>query len=267
MAETYLYYSGFALMSMEEANDKARAAANNAIILNEKEPRAHKVLAYIHLFYDWDWDRAIEEYNKAVAYGLPDQNEFISYYYIFIQEDFDKAIQVAESVLLTDPLHVISHWQLGLCFYFARRFEEALNSFSNAIKLDADFGEAHRFKGLVLGYLGRYEEAMQAINKALEISNGEGIAVLDRLVVKILMGEKEEVLAAVQDTSYIDSSDPAFLYSLLNMPDEALFWLEKTYQERSGMMVTIKNFWVWDNLRADSRFQAICDRMQFPEVK
>ena len=30
------------------------------------------------------------------------------------------------------------------------------------------------------------------------------------------------------------------------------------------MMVTLKNFWVWDNLREDARFQEIYNRMNFP---
>ena len=55
-------------------------------VLNEYEPRAHKVLAYIHLFYDWDWEATRSEYNKALQYGLPEQNEFITYYYIFVHK-------------------------------------------------------------------------------------------------------------------------------------------------------------------------------------
>jgi len=69
------------------------------------------------------------------------------------------------------------------------------------------------------------------------------------------MGKKKGVSDAINNSTYKDSSDPAFIFSLLNMPDEAMHWLEKAYQERSVMMVTLKNFWVWDNLRDDPRFQ------------
>jgi AraC-like DNA-binding protein len=51
---------------------------------------------------------------------------------------------------------------------------------------------------------------------------------------------------------------------MLNEREEAIRWLEKAYQERSVMLVTLKNFWVWDNLREDARFQAIYERMNFP---
>jgi AraC-like DNA-binding protein len=79
------------------------------------------------------------------------------------------------------------------------------------------------------------------------------------------MGKKKEALSIIQKTDYIDSSDPASLYALLQMPDEAIHWLEKAYQERSVMLVTLKNFWFWDNIREDTRFQEIYQRMKFPE--
>jgi len=264
LGEAYIHAAGFGLLSTKEAHDRAREAAQKSVELNAQTPQGHKVLAYISLFYDWDWPSALEEYDKAVKNGLPDQNEFISYYYIFIREDFDKAIQVARKVTETDPLHVISHWQLGLTYYFARRFDEAVSAFTTALEINPHFGEALRFRGLVRAYQGKYKEAMIDINRALELSGGQGLANIDMLVVKILMGKKEEVLSVVEKTKYIDSSDPAFLFAMLNRPDEAMYWLEKAYEERSVMMVTLKNFWVWDNLRDDPRFQQMYDRRDVP---
>ncbi len=54
-------------------------------------------------------------------------------------------------------------------------------------------------------------------------------------------------------------------YILLDMPDEVIFWLEKGYRERSVMMVTLKNYWLWDPIRNDPRFVDIYDRMNFPD--
>ncbi len=265
IGETYLHQAGFGILSNTEAHGKARIAAKKALSINEQEPLAHKVLAYIHFFFDWDWDAALFQYNKAIENGLPNQNEFISYYYVFIQKDYDRAIHVAQQLLDTDPLHVIGHWQLGLCFFFAQRFEEALQAFDNALKIDVDFGEAQRWRGLVLGYLGKFDDAQLSIQKALDISAGEGLAKLDLLMVKILMGQKKEALAEIKQTDYIDPMDPAMLYTMLKMPDEAIAWLERGYQERSVMLVTLKHHWIWDNIRSDERFQVIYDRMNFAD--
>lgn len=265
LAETYMHVSGFGLMSAKEAHDLARQACLKSIELNEHNAKAHKVLAYIKLFYDWEWKSALEEYNKAIKYGLPHQNEFITYYSIFIEEDFDKAIEICKKVIDTDPLHVIVHWQLGLTYYFARKFEESIKAFDRSLEIDPFFAESLRFRGLVYGIMGNYDRALNDINKALVLSNGEGNANYDMLVVKILMGKKKESLATIKKTEYLDSSDPAGLYALLNMQDEAISYLEKAFTERSVMMVTLKNFWLWDNLKDNPKFQQIYERMNFPE--
>jgi len=269
IGETYLYHAGSGMMSTAEAYSNARTAAQKAIDLNEQEPRAHKVLAYIHLFYDWDWEATLSEYNKAIQYGLPEQNEFITYYYIFVNKDYDHAIRVSKQILETDPLNIVNHWQLGLCYYFARRFEEALVSFNNALELDPNYSLGHHWKGATLGYLGKYDEAIYSFEKAMEIAQGKGPINIELLVVKIQMGNKEEVLQILKDWEksgeHIEPMDPAMLYTLLEMYDDAIFWLEKSYRERSLMMVTLKYFWIWNSIRDDPRFIDIYNRMNFSE--
>ncbi|MGB3588700.1 MAG: helix-turn-helix domain-containing protein, partial [Tunicatimonas sp.] len=51
---------------------------------------------------------------------------------------------------------------------------------------------------------------------------------------------------------------------LLNMPDEAIFYLGNAYEERSVTLCTLKNYWVWDNLRDNARFKEIYTQMNFP---
>ncbi len=265
IAETYLHYTGFNLISQAEGFDAARNAAQKAISLDPTNPHGYRILAYVYLFYDWNWDAALRAYSEAVQLGLSDQNEFISYYYIFIQNDCDRAIQISRQLLKTDPLHVIRHWQLGMCYYFGARFEEAVRAFDQALELEHNFGEAHRWRGHVLGYLGRFDEALAAIDTALAITNGEGPAHQDRLIVQILMGERASVLPALKQQSFVDPMDAAQLYAILSMPDAAILWLERGFAERSAMLVTLKHFWLWDSIRDDARFQALVDRMGFPD--
>jgi TolB-like protein/AraC-like DNA-binding protein/Tfp pilus assembly protein PilF len=267
IGETYLHYAGFNLISTEAGHNQARAAAEKALEIDETEARAHKVLAYVKLFYEWDWEGTITSYNRAIAGGLTNENEFITYYYIFIQKDYEQAIRIAKENVVKDPLHVITHWQLGLCYYFAGRFEEAVQAFEQSLQQDSDFSESWRWKGVVLGYLGRFEEAHSAIDRALSITKGEGLALLDRLTVKILQKEHTGVVEEIEAMQHLDPCDPAALYSLLNMPDKAVAWLEKGLEARSVMMVSLKHFWIWDNIRKDAGFQRIYQSMQFHEQK
>lgn len=264
LGEAYIHAAALNILPNEEGNDLARNAANKAIELNAENAKAHMVLAYIELFSAWNWEAALVEYDKAIKYGQSDQNEFITYYYIFIKEDFERAIQIAKREIEIDPLHVHTHWQLGLTYYFARRFEKSKVAFNKALEIDPNYGEALRFRGLVQAYLGNYKDALIDINGALELLGGLGLANLDLLIVKILMGKKNEVLSILNKSKFVDSSDPAILYSLLSMPNEAIYWLDKAYEERSVTLSTLKNYWVWDNIRDNDRFKEIYAQMNFP---
>jgi len=264
IGETYLHLAGYNLMAATDAYVKSRTAANKAIEINEQEPRAHKVLAYIHLFFDWDWETADTEYKKAIKYGLPPQNEFITYLDIFINSDYDRAISVSKKILETDPLHIINHWQLGICYYFAGRFDEALVYFNSALELDSNYSDGHHWKGVVLGYLGKYEEAIASINKSIEITQGNNLAYIDLLAVKIQMGKKDEALEGMKSVDFIDPMDAARLYTMMDMQNEAILWMEKGFRERSVMMASLKH-WMWDPIRNNPGFIKIYNKMKFPD--
>ncbi len=269
IAEMYIVYAGYGLMPPTEAYANARTAAQKAISLNEQEPRAHKALAYVYFTSDWNWDAALSEYNKAVEYGLPVPDQFITYYDIFINKDYDHAVNASEQMVARDPLNITSHWHLGLMNYFSGRFEEALVSFEKTLEIDPNFSEGHHWKGSILGYLGKYDEAIHSLERALEITEGQGPANFDLLVVKIQMGKEDEVLQTLHDwensDDHINPMDPAMLYALLDMHDKAIFWLEESYRERAIMTVSLKFHWIWDSIRDDPRFIDIYERMNFPE--
>ncbi|MCK5704426.1 MAG: hypothetical protein KAI29_24910, partial [Cyclobacteriaceae bacterium] len=83
------------------------------------------------------------------------------------------------------------------------------------------------------------------------------------------MGNKDEVLQTIKDWEksgeYIEPMGPAMLYAMLGMQDDAIVWLEKSYRERSSMMISLKAFGIWDPYRDNPRFIEIYERMNFPE--
>lgn len=265
MGETLIHHAAFGIISTIDAHEQARSYAYTALGINQYDPRAHKVLAFIHLFYDWNWDAAIESYQKAVRYGLPNQNDFITYYYIFLENDFEKAVKIAKEGLETDPLHSGSHWQLGISYYFGAQFEEAIEAFNKAIELEPSNSETYHWKSTALGFLKRFDEAQEASQKAIELSEENPWAQFSHLILKVLLGQEKEVLQAIESQEFLDPMDPAILYSLMGMKDEAIAMLQQGYKAKSVMMVTLKHYWMWDAIRDDERFQEIYDRMNFPE--
>lgn len=267
IGETYLHYSGFNLISQAEGFQKIQDSISRALELDPNHPKANKVLAYQQLFFEWNWNDAIESYNKAIEGGINNDNEFITYYYIFLQNDFDKAIRIAKEILTRDPLHINSHFQLGITYYFAKRYQDALKCFQDCLNIDPVSTEGLRWKGLVLGYLGEFDAGQESIQKALELSENHTLAKIDLMMLNILRGNKQEVLAQLETEEFLDPCDPAQLYSLMNMPEKAVPLLEKGFEEHAVMMVTLKHYWIWDNIRYDAGFQQLIKKMRFDQQK
>jgi len=265
IGETLIHHAAFGIISTIDAHEQARAYAYTALGLNQYDPHAHKVLAFIQLYYDWNWDAAIESYQKAVRYGLPNQNDFITYYYIFLENDVDKAIEIAQKLLETDPLHFKSHWQLGLSYYFAARFEPAVEAFDKAIELEPSNSESYHWKSTALGFLKKFDEAKVASQKAFELSEDNPWTHFSHLILKILLGEEKEVLQSIESQEFLDPMDPALLYAMMGLKEKAFAKLKEGYKAKSVMMVTLKNYWMWDAIRDDDRFQEMIERMNFPE--
>lgn len=263
LAETYLHLAGFGVMTATEAHEQARQAAQRAIQIRKSTARAHKVLAYVHLFFDWDWPATRKAYEAALRAGLTGDNEFITYYYVFLEKAYDQAIAIARQGVERDPLHSITHWQLGLCCYFAEKFPDAIKAFERAILLDDQFAEAHRWRGLALAKYGQFAEALASVKHAIKLTQGQGPANFNLLQVRAMMGERESVIADIKATNYLDPCDPAELYALLELPDKAIDYLELAFEQRSTMMVSLKHYWVWDGLRGHPRFERLYNRMKF----
>jgi len=54
-------------------------------------------------------------------------------------------------------------------------------------------------------------------------------------------------------------------FNLAEHEEEALYWLEKAYEERDPALFMIRDNSVWNSLRSDPRFQDLLRRMNFPQ--
>jgi len=273
IGHAYISASAYGLLPVGKALMEARKAAKKSILLDGSQADGHEVLAYIHLFYDWDWEAAISEHQKATELGLPYPDHFITWYDALLFENFDKAIHDAKIILERDPFSIEAHWELGRNFYLARRYNEAIGSFEDALEINPNYSEAYRGIGACYRELKRYEESFQALEKALELTEGRGPAVMDILAVLGATGQKEALqerldqFLELKDQGVIPSIVFTIGYAYLGDMDEAFKWLEETYNERFFWLLSIKVAPEWDVFRDDPRYEEFISRMQFPHIQ
>lgn len=253
----------------KEVMPKAKEAALKAIELDDTLAQPHTTLGHIHFNYDWDWQGAERELNKAQALN---PNESSTYYIKTLcsaalnrKEEMNSSIQQFK---MLDPGTVPgTSLATGVAYYWAREYDNAIDQFRKVNEMAPNFPTPYFWLGT--SYLEKkdYDSAMENFQKAVTLSRRAPVALAGLAIGLARTGkskEAEAVLAELLDSSkkqYVPEFYVACVYAALNQKDQAFEWLEKSYQERANGLNLIKVIPLVDGLRSDPRFTKLLERL------
>jgi tetratricopeptide (TPR) repeat protein len=87
-------------------------------------------------------------------------------------QEYDHAIQYLDRAIheLKDPMRLKAAWNnKGLCLFNKRRYQEAIECFNEAIRLDSNLKQAWLNKAICLREVGDALGALRCVKRALEI--------------------------------------------------------------------------------------------------
>ncbi len=93
----------------------------------------------------------------------------------------------------------IAYGWAGVIFDDTRRYDEALEAYNEAIKINLDYAEAWNNKGVTLSKMHRYDEALEAYNEAIRINRNNAEAWNNKGVVFEYMHRYDEALEAYNE--------------------------------------------------------------------
>ena len=250
---------------------QAKEAALKAIQVDETLGEAYASLAQVKLTYDWDWQGAELDFQEAIRLSPT-----YSTAYHWHAEYLEAVGQIEEGLIELkkardlDPLSLVINTSLGRSFYFARRYDEAIEHLDRAIELEPGFFRAHLLLGLVYLCKSMYAEAIVELEKARQ--NNENSWTLAGLgYAHALLGAPAEAdkvlkrLAKLSRTQYVSGVTFAMIHAgFEDHVDQTLEWLEKAFEERAGLLVWLGVWPIFDNLRSHPRFADILLRMGLP---
>jgi tetratricopeptide (TPR) repeat protein len=255
-------------VSPREAQPKAKAAALKALQLDEAYAPAHVSLGVIKMQYEWDRAGAEQEFKRAIALAPEYTPAHHLYGWDLIAVGrFDEAEAEMRWAAEANPLADINLWGLGLCLYFEGQYDEAIEQYRRAIGVEPRSYWAHMLLGWAYIQQGKHPEALAALKEANRINDGpqtlaslgHAYAVAGRRV------EAQKVIKELEERArqrYISPYDVATIYAGLGDAEQALSWLEKAYEDRSGWLgLWLKVDPKFDRLRRDPRFQDLLRRV------
>jgi serine/threonine protein kinase/tetratricopeptide (TPR) repeat protein len=249
---------------------KAEAAAMKAFELDPSLPQAHEALAWVYLWYHWNLEAAERESQRGNVRteSEPSFNQLVARY----RGNFATAIAEGRRRVADDPLGLGPRLKLGTDYAWARRYDEAIAVYREAIEVHPDSSQAHELLADAYAGKGKHEETVEELKKALELSQlddwaeelGRDLASLgwERAQRNLTHKRLTELLeVAKEGTAYVPAYQVATLYVALGDKENAFLWLDKAVDERAPGLVALGADPQWDALRADPRFAALRRRI------
>src|SRR5215510_4452283 len=248
---------------------KAKAAASKAIEIDGTLAEAHGVLASVIAQYDWDWQGAEREFNRAIELnpGSPTAHQRYSLMLAEMGRTEESLAEIKRALDL-DPISLILNTSFGSRLYYARQYDRANRQLQKTLEMDPNFLLARIFLGQVYAKERKYAESIAELNRAVELSRDRALAELG--YVYAASGQRREarqILVELRELSrrrYVSPVDIAFIHGGLGEKDQAFNWLERAYVEHSSRLTQLKMDPRSDTLRADPRFDELLRRIGLP---
>jgi len=270
VADSYAVLGANVWLSPREAFPKAKAAALEALRIDDTAAEAHASLALVKQ-QEWDWAGAEREFKSALALnpGYASAHQWYSLS-LSLAGRHEDAIREAQRAAELDPLSTVISLNTGEVLYFARRFEEARRAIQRTLQVSPDFSPARYYLGLVYLHDHEFKESIAELQEAATLSPeddrkkaalGYAYAVSARKI------DSQDILTQLKNQSkrrYVSPYVLALICVGLGKKGEAFEWLEKAYKQRDSDLPAIRLEPMFDPLRSDPRFRELLGRINFP---
>jgi TolB-like protein/DNA-binding winged helix-turn-helix (wHTH) protein len=260
----------FGLLAPAEAFPQAKAAANEALALDEGLAEAHTSLAFVLDLYYWDWAAAEKEYKLAISLNPGYANAHHWYaWHLFVMGRNGEALLEMRKAESLDPLSLVNRADVADALCVAHLFDEAVQQSQKTLALDPHFGIGHFQLGQALVQQHQYQAAIVEFQKAIELSGH--LAAFDANLANAyaVSGQKTQAMAIALDLearSHLNPSadaDVALIYVGLGDWEQAMLWLNKAYDARFNPSILLRP--AFDPLRRNAQFKDLRRRIGLPQ--
>ena len=266
LAHSYLTL-GALFLAPSVAYPKVRKAAERALELDPDLAEAHAALAEVRMRFEWDWKAAERGFQQAIQLD-PMYADGSRYYANYLRDmgRIDEAIvEIRRAQALEPPSLPISIAVAGI-YYYARRYDEAIEECQRILKEAPYFFQAFFYLGVAHERKGEYAEAEEALKKLGGLSGiPSAIAALGLLYATAgRHDDARAILAELEKRSkaeYVTPYSFARLHVALGDLDEAFTWFDRACAERSNWLTSLKVEPGLDSLRSDPRFVALLEEV------
>jgi len=255
-------------MPPSDAKPKAREAAEQAIRLDPQLGEAHSVLANVSFSYDWDFDAAEHEFQRAFALNPNDATAHLWYsHYCMMRNRLPEAEQENSRTLDLDPASPLFNTVRAEIYYNARQYDSAIDQASRTIEQYPTYWLAYIWLGSAYREKHMYTEALQQFAEGRKVSGDHPVFIALHGHALGLTGDRAGALMAATELQHLSQSryvSPLYFAAVdigLGQKKSALDFLDKAYKERTDRLVYLNVDPMADPLRDEGRFRDLMTRL------
>jgi TolB-like protein/DNA-binding winged helix-turn-helix (wHTH) protein/Flp pilus assembly protein TadD len=266
LADTYVFLAFSGALQKDQAYRSSKKALAKALELDDNIGEAHDTLGVLSWRFDWDWDAAEREFDRAIALAPS---------YSCAHED--RAIFLAfrgRRAEALDEIKKIDQLDYGfssavtesVTYYELRDYPRLIEAGKRGLILDSQDSFQHYLLGVGYEGVGDLQQAISEYEQAMEISSAFDLAGVALAHADSALGKKAEAEKILRDLEHKETSASSYtmatVYALLGKNDKALEFLEKACSGKSlDITLLLQTDFALDSLRSDPRFQSLLRRI------
>jgi serine/threonine protein kinase/tetratricopeptide (TPR) repeat protein len=250
----------------DEAHERARQAVEKALTLDQRLGEAHGVLALLKFIWDYDWVGAEQEFKLALELSPGGADIYDHYGWLCgALGRYDESYALVKRAQELDPL--THRADVASALLRAGRYPEALEQALRSVEFDPQYARGRATLAWAYIKNDRLDEGIAELEQSVALAPedtmllgqlGEAYAVAGRSAEARDMQRRLEELSRQR---YVSPYHFAYVPAGLGDAETTIDWLEKASQERAGGIYGIKGSFLFADLRAHPRFQALLKRM------
>ena len=273
------FFDSIHRLTATEVIQKAEPLLNKAISLNPNETLAHIYLGYLNLWFKWDFYAAEREFNYAAQ--LEPSNLLAGAWAVKVSMGrFNEAVKIARQTMKAEPNNALSKVHMGFTLYFNGEYSESITFLDSASRIESptfrhpteewiyydDLGRAYL-------YLGKNDKVVDIIEKGMKLGHTTPRYQGTLAIALIHLGKRERANGLLNELKQQSIEGPAgspsfyaaMVYAQLGEADLAFQYLDKSFAAHEIEMYWLKVEPPFKPLHKDPRWQAMLDRVGFPE--
>jgi uncharacterized protein (TIGR02996 family) len=275
LAHAYVIQAYHSVMDRDDALGRAKRAVRNSLDIDPDLAEAHAVSAEIKYLFDWDWEGADRDLQRAIELNPgSDTTRLIYADFLASMGRFDEAIEQSKKAKELDPLSPSAAHMLAFALMGKHEYDRAATEFRAALDLNPNWTWGYIKLAKTYADSDRCEEALDtAAGAEAQLHGGSTPLARSWLgYTYATCGDLERGQAALKELDemaaegYVDPGVYAELYAAIGTMDQVLDALERSVADHSpdAIYLPVIPDYFLPELADEPRYQALLDQMNLP---